>query len=91
MFGFLFFILFFFQTVTFRILHLVELTVTYEDSIDAAQTRMEDRYEGLLRECEEAGWRATHLSVEVGRRLCLDDWAKRSPEEQRYERSLGDC
>ena len=49
-----------------KILHLVELTVPYEDNIDAAQVRKDDRYEGLLAECEEAGWRATHLSVEVG-------------------------
>jgi hypothetical protein len=28
--------------------------------------RKNDRYEGLLNECEEAGWSATHQSVEVG-------------------------
>ena len=49
-----------------KIIHLVELTVPYEDNIDAAQVRKDDRYEGLLNDCEEAGWNTSHLSIEVG-------------------------
>ena len=49
-----------------KIVHLVELTVPHEDNIDAAHVRKEDRYEQLLKECEDSNWVATHLSVEVG-------------------------
>ena len=49
-----------------KIVYLVELTVPHEDNIDAARDRKDDRYEELVKECEEAGWSAAHFSVEVG-------------------------
>ena len=49
-----------------KIVHLVELTVSHEDNIDAAQIRKDERYEQLLDDCEESGWSAKHFSVEVG-------------------------
>ena len=52
-----------------KIVHLVELTCPHEDNVDAAQVRKDERYEALVRECnEDAGWRATHFPVEVGYR-----------------------
>ena len=49
-----------------KVVYLVELTVPHEDNIEAASIRKNDRYEPLIEECEEAGWKATHYSVEVG-------------------------
>ena len=49
-----------------KIAHLVELTVPYEDNIDATQVRKDGRYERLLNDWEGAGWIASHLSIEVG-------------------------
>ena len=49
-----------------KIVYLVELTVPHEDNIEAARLRKDDRYEKLIEECEDAGWSAMHLSVEVG-------------------------
>ena len=46
--------------------HLIELTVPHEDNIQDAHERKEARYEELLRECEEADWRADYFPVEVG-------------------------
>ena len=46
--------------------HLVELTVPHEDNISSAHERKENRYEALVGECEEAGWKAMHFPVEVG-------------------------
>ena len=46
--------------------HLVELTVPHEDNISSAHERKENRYEVLVGECEEAGWKAKHFPVEVG-------------------------
>ena len=46
--------------------HLVELTVPHEDNISAANERKDKRYDALVSECEEAGWRATHFPVEIG-------------------------
>ena len=47
-------------------LDLVELTVPHEDNLTAAHERKQDRYEKLVRECEESGWTVRHYSVEVG-------------------------
>ena len=46
--------------------HLVKLTVPHEDNISMAHERKESRYDTLVEECEEAGWKATHFPVEVG-------------------------
>ena len=43
--------------------HLVELTVPYEDNIHDAYERKEARYEKLVQECEEAYWRADYFPV----------------------------
>lgn len=60
--------------------HLVELTVPHEDNISTAHERKEDRYEALVEECEEAGWKATHFPVEVGCRgfiaMSVRKWLK---------------
>ena len=47
-------------------MHLVELTVPHEDSINSADEWKDNRYETLVEECEEVGWKATHIPVEVG-------------------------
>ena len=49
-----------------RKVHLIELTVPHEDNIEKAHERKEQRYEELVKECEEAGWQAKHFPVEVG-------------------------
>ena len=46
--------------------HLVEFTVPHEDNISSAHERKENRYEALVGECEEAGWKTMHFPVEVG-------------------------
>lgn len=46
--------------------HIVELTVPYEDNISSAHERKEKRYEALVEDCVEAGWKAVHFPVEVG-------------------------
>ena len=46
--------------------HLAELTVTHEDNISSTHERKDNRYEALVGECAEAGWKATHFPVEVG-------------------------
>ena len=38
----------------------------HEDNISSAQERKENRYEALVGECEEAGWKAMHFPVKVG-------------------------
>jgi len=48
--------------------HQVELTVPHEDNIKAAHERKENRYEALVEECEEAGWKATHFPADIGSR-----------------------
>ena len=47
-------------------IHIVELTVPHEDNVAAAHERKEARYEGLLEECANAGWKARHFPIEVG-------------------------
>ena len=46
--------------------HLVEFTVPHEDNISSAHEWKENRYEALVGECEETGWKAMHFPVEVG-------------------------
>ena len=38
-----------------KVIQLAELTVPHEDNIDAAKDRKDERYTGLLDQCEEAG------------------------------------
>ena len=44
----------------------MELTVRREDNISSEHERKDNRYEALVGECEEAGWKTTHSPVEVG-------------------------
>ena len=46
--------------------HLAELTVPHEDNISLTHGQKDNRYEALVGECEEAGWKATHFPVEAG-------------------------
>ena len=48
--------------------HLVELTVPWEDNLEYAHERKLTRYEDLRITCEERGWRCKVLPVEVGAR-----------------------
>ena len=61
-------------------LDLVELTVPHEDNMSTAHERKQDRYEELVRECEESGWTTRHYPVEVGCRgfvgLSMRRWLK---------------
>ena len=43
----------------------MELTGPHEDSIKMAQEQKDNLYQALVKECKEAGWRATHFPVEV--------------------------
>ena len=49
-----------------KMLELVELTVPYEENIDAARNRKEERYEELVKQCGEEGWRTWHSPIEIG-------------------------
>lgn len=45
---------------------MVELTVPWEERIDAAFERKKERYSDLAAECRPAGWKATVFPAEVG-------------------------
>ncbi|XP_051969484.1 LOW QUALITY PROTEIN: uncharacterized protein LOC127634119 [Xyrauchen texanus] len=45
---------------------LLELTVPWEDRLEEAFERKLTKYEGLVSECRQAGWRARCLPIEVG-------------------------
>ena len=45
---------------------MVELTVPWEEGMEAAFERKRDKYSELANECSEAGWRAFTYPVEVG-------------------------
>ena len=47
-------------------LELVELTVPFEDNIEHARARKNERYEDLTDQCVEDGWKAWHSPIEVG-------------------------
>ena len=49
-----------------KMLELVELTVPFEDNIEAARARKNERYEHLTNQCIEDGWDTWHSPVEVG-------------------------
>ena len=77
----------------------MELTVPHEDNISAAHERKEKRYEALVEECEEAGWKALLFAVEVGCRGFIGEsarkWMKvaglgKKTREHNDERAAGD-
>ena len=39
-----------------------------EDNIDAAQLRKDERYESLVKDCENSKWQVVHFPVDVGYR-----------------------
>ena len=45
---------------------MVELTVPWEEGMEAAFERKRDKYSELASECSQAGWRAFTFPVEVG-------------------------
>ncbi|KAK7910434.1 hypothetical protein WMY93_015118 [Mugilogobius chulae] len=45
---------------------MAELTVPWEDGIEAAFERKKDKYAELASQCHQAGWRAYTFPVEVG-------------------------
>ncbi|XP_071400827.1 uncharacterized protein [Centroberyx affinis] len=45
---------------------LLELTVPWEDCLEEAFERKLAKYEGLVSSCQQAGWRARCLPIEVG-------------------------
>ena len=60
-----------------REIHIVELTVPHEDNMAAAHERKEARYEELLDECREEGWKAMSFPIEVGCRGFVGHSVKR--------------
>lgn len=44
----------------------LELTVPWEDRLEEAIERKLSKYARLVSNCQQAGWRARHLSLEVG-------------------------
>ena len=49
-----------------KMLELVELTVPFEDNLEDARLRKDERYEQLVDDCREAGRTAWHSPIEVG-------------------------
>lgn len=45
---------------------IIELTVPWEDHLQEANERKREKYQDLVMECEERGWRADLWPVEVG-------------------------
>ena len=48
---------------------MIELTVPHEDRIDEAQERKRLKYQELVEKCQDKGWKAWCLPVEVGCRV----------------------
>ncbi|MGH0140139.1 UNVERIFIED_CONTAM: hypothetical protein FKN15_010183 [Acipenser sinensis] len=63
-----------------RLVHLVELTVPWEDAVDEAYERKKLRYAQLATEAEQRGWRVRVYPVEVG---CRGFVAHYNPVSQR--------
>uniref|UniRef100_A0A3B4XDA6 Reverse transcriptase domain-containing protein n=1 Tax=Seriola lalandi dorsalis TaxID=1841481 RepID=A0A3B4XDA6_SERLL len=51
-----------------RAVHMIELTIPWEEGMTAAHERKHLKYSELAAECQEAGWRARVHPVEVGSR-----------------------
>ena len=49
-----------------RVVIMVELTVPWEEQMEAAYERKKDKYADLSATCSQAGWRAFTFPVEVG-------------------------
>ena len=51
-----------------RIIKMVELTISWETNLDEAWIRKDERYEDIVNQCEDAGWTAKCLPIEIGAR-----------------------
>ena len=51
---------------------LMELTVSWEDNIKAAEDRKAERYKDLIERCEEAGWEVEYHHIGIGARGFVD-------------------
>lgn len=49
-----------------KVVHLIELTLSSEKVIEEAFRHKNGKYSGLSAECQEAGWKTTIYTVEVG-------------------------
>ena len=49
---------------------IVELTVPWEERCNQAYERKKAKYEDLIQECRQTGWKAWNYQVEVGCRGC---------------------
>ena len=56
---------------TARTIYLVELTVPYEENLASSARRKQEKYEGLVRDIEAAGWKCQLFTVEIGSRGIL--------------------
>ena len=51
---------------------IMELTVSWEDNIKAAEDRKESIYKELIERCEEEGWEVEYFHIGVGARGFVD-------------------
>ena len=51
---------------------IMELTISWEDNIKAAEERKAERYEKLVEQCEEAGWEIEYHHIGIGARGFID-------------------
>ena len=51
---------------------IMELTVSWEDNIKAAEQRKNERYEVLIERCEEDGWDVDYYHIGIGARGFID-------------------
>ena len=51
---------------------IMELTVSWEDNIKAAEQRKSERYEDLIERCEEDGWDVEYYHIGIGARGFID-------------------
>ena len=47
---------------------MIELTIPWETNFDEAWIRKDERYEDLVNRCEDSGWLAKCLPIEIGAR-----------------------
>ena len=50
----------------------MELTISWEDNIKAAEDRKAERYKKLVEPCEEAGWDTDYYHIGIGARGFID-------------------
>ena len=55
-----------------KIVIILELTVPWEENINAAEERKQERYMNLIEECKEKGWEVEYHHMAVGVRGYVD-------------------